>query len=84
MIEIETTNQFGEWLKRYCNDHEIDVKTLSFTLGVGRRHVTHWIQGTSHPRLVNTVFLIEALHRLPREPTGNIYNKMKNHIMKDY
>ena len=83
-VNINTNNTFGEWLKVYCNTHNIDVTTLAKRLGIGRRHVTHWIQGTSHPRLLNGVFLIEALSSLTKEDEAKIYMSMSRHIKKDY
>ena len=83
-VNINTNNTFGEWLKDYCNAHNIDVTTLAKRLGIGRRHVTHWIQGTSHPRLLNGVFLIEALSSLTKEDEAKIYMSMSRHIKKDY
>jgi len=53
-------------------------------LGVGRRHITHWIQGTSHPRLVNGVFLIDALSKITGEDGVSIYVDMRGHVKKDF
>ena len=83
-INIKTSNAFGAWLKGYCNRHKIRVCDLSRVLGVGRRHITHWIQGTSHPRLVNGVFLIDALSKITGEDGVSIYVDMRDHVKKDF
>ena len=83
-INTKTKNHFGEWLKKYMNSREIDVSKLSKTLGIGRRYITHWLQGTSHPRLINAVFLIEALSKITKEHTSSIYEDMRSHIAKDF
>ena len=83
-VNIKSKNKFGKWLKRYCNKHKIDVTSLSRRLGIDRRYVTHWIQGTSHPRTVNTIFLIEALSQITGEEPEKIYLALREHIMGDY
>ena len=83
-VNIKTNNQFGKWLKQYLNKRKIDVTTLAKKLGIGRRHITHWIQGTSHPRFVNAVFLIDALSKLTGDTPEDIYYELRIEIVKDY
>tara|TARA_Y100000361_G_C11072122_1_gene296260 strand:+ start:223 stop:483 length:261 start_codon:yes stop_codon:yes gene_type:complete len=84
VVNIKTKNKFGKWLKRYLNKRKIDVTTLAKKMGIGRRHITHWIQGTSHPRLVNAVFLIIALSKLTGDTPEDIFRELLEEIVKDY
>lgn len=83
-VNIKTKNKFGRWLKQYLNKRDIDVTTLSKRLGIGRRHITHWIQGTSHPRLVNAVFMILALSKITGDTPEEIFRGLIEEIVKDY
>ena len=84
VVNIKTKNKFGKWLKRYLNKRKIDVTTLAKKMGIGRRHITHWIQGTSHPRTINTFFLIDALSKLSGIEPNEIYAEAAKQITKDY
>lgn len=83
-VNIKSSNKFGKWLKQFCNKHNIDAKTLAKTFGIDRRHITHWIQGTSHPRTINTFFLFDALSKLSGIEPKEIYAEAAKQITKDY
>lgn len=83
MPQISTSNEFGKWLQELLTDHDISVRMLARTIGIDKRYVTHWIQGSAHPRLSNTVFLVLALERLTGRSRLDLFEQICHAVRND-
>jgi transcriptional regulator with XRE-family HTH domain len=83
MTRIKTNNEFGTWLQKVMTTNDVSVHKLARTIGIDKRYITHWIQGTAHPRLSNTVFLLLSLERLTGINKLELFNDLCEAILKD-
>lgn len=83
MTKIKTTNSFGKWLQQTMTEHGVSVHKLAKTIGIDKRYVTHWIQGTAHPRLQNTCFLVLSLERLTGVSRLELFRQICQAILED-
>jgi transcriptional regulator with XRE-family HTH domain len=83
MTRIRTTNTFGAWLQKTMTKHNISVYILAKTIGIDKRYITHWIQGTAHPRLQNTVFLVISLERLTNISRLDLLDEICQAVLND-
>jgi len=80
---IRTTNNFGSWLQSTMVQHGITVNRLATTIGIDKRYCTHWIQGTAHPRLQNTVFLVISLEKLTGIDRIELFEQLCKAVLSD-
>jgi transcriptional regulator with XRE-family HTH domain len=83
MITLQTSNNFGRWLKTLMNRNGISTRILADKSGVSAKDVRNWIRGKALPKTAYFVFLLRALSKLVDVDECILYENAAEEILRD-
>jgi transcriptional regulator with XRE-family HTH domain len=83
MITLETTNNFGRWLKRIMNRNGLSTRDVADRTGVSAKDVRNWIRGKALPKTAYFCFLLRALSQLVDVEEEILYSNASEEILRD-
>lgn len=83
MITLQTSNNFGRWLKMIMNRNGLTTRIVADKTGVSAKDVRNWIRGKALPKTAYFVFLIRALSKLVEVDECILYENAAEEILRD-